>query len=110
MSVSSKCPSSADLRDLLEGNSADSDQAVVVSHLDQCASCQQSLEALANGDSSLAVTLLEQAAHKTPEATSAYWPALKNAEKALTVEAPSAPKSFREISLAFLDPPEDGSH
>ena len=49
MSVSSKCPSSADLRELLEGSSADSDQAAVVSHLDQCSSCQQSLEALACG-------------------------------------------------------------
>src|SRR5438552_502657 len=67
MSVSSKCPSSVDLRELLEGNGADSDQAAVVAHLDRCPSCQQSLEALANGDSSFTMTLLEQAAHQTPE-------------------------------------------
>ena len=48
MSVSSKCLSSVDLHELLEGNTADSDQAAVVSHLDKCTSCQQSLEALAN--------------------------------------------------------------
>jgi WD40 repeat protein len=107
MSVSSKCPSATDLRELLEGSLADSDQVVV--HLDQCGSCQQSLEALANGDSSFVGTLLEQGAYKAPEPNSAYWPALKNVQQALT-EATAAPKSLPEISLAFLDPPEDGSH
>ncbi len=110
MSVSSRCPSSTDLRDLLEGSMADSDQANVVSHLDQCGCCQQSLEALANGNSSFAVTLLEQPTHKTPEPHSAYWPALKNAEQKLMVEPPGPSKSSGEVSLAFLDPPEDGSH
>jgi eukaryotic-like serine/threonine-protein kinase len=115
MSVSSRCPSSTMLHELLEGNMADSDQAVVVSHLDQCSGCQQSLEALANGDSSFAVTLQAQAAYKAPEPHSAYWTALKKAEQSLTVEAPSAspppvPKSPPDISLPFLDPPADGSH
>ena len=110
MSVSSKCPSSADLRELLEGNVADSDQAGVVSHLDQCPSCQQSLEALAKGDSSFAVTVLEQSEYKTPDANSAYWPALQAAEQTVTVAAHAASKSSPEISLDFLDPSEDGSH
>src|SRR5262245_7123604 len=109
MNAPSKCPSTADLRDLLEGNTPDSDQAPLVAHLDQCTSCQESLEAMANSDSSIAVTLLEQAAHKAPP-DSAYWPALKNAEQALTVAAPTAKRSSTEISLAFLDPPADGSH
>jgi eukaryotic-like serine/threonine-protein kinase len=91
-------------------NTPDSDQAAVVSHLDNCSSCQQSLEALANGDSSFAATLLEQAAIKTPELHSAYWPALHHAEQALTEEVRVTPKSAPEISLAFLDPPDDGSH
>jgi eukaryotic-like serine/threonine-protein kinase len=107
--MSGKCPSSADLRELLEGNVADS-AAGVVAHLDQCGSCQQSLEALAAGDSSLAATLLEQAAYQAPEPNSAYWPALKNAEQALTVAGPASPKSSPGPSLAFLDPPEDDSH
>jgi len=110
MSVSSKCPSSADLRELLEGNVADSDQAGVVSHLDQCPSCQPSLEALAKGDSSFAVTVLEQSEYKTPDANSAFWPALQEAEQTLTVAAHAASKSSPEISLDFLDPSEDGSH
>ncbi len=110
MSVSSKCLSSEDLRELLEENGAESDQAAVVSHLDKCTSCQKSLEALASGDSSFAVKLLDQAAHQTPEPNSAYWPALKNAQQALTEATFSAPRSFPDISLAFLDPPEDGSY
>jgi WD40 repeat protein len=110
MSASSKCPSSADLRELLEGNVADSDQAGVVAHLDLCASCQQSLEALASGDSSFAVTMLEQSAYHTPDANSAFWPALQQAEQTVTVAAGGPSKPAPEISLDFLDPSEDGSH
>ena len=109
MNVSSKCPSSADLRELLEGIAADSEQALV-SHLDRCPSCQQSLEALANPDSSFAVTLLEQPAFKAPDSQSAYWPALQKVEQALTLDTPAPSRSSREISLHFLDPPADGSH
>jgi serine/threonine protein kinase len=122
------------LRELLEGNVADSDQ--VVAHLDQCHSCQQSLESLAIGDSSLPITLREQAANQAPAPNSAYWPALRNAEQALTAATPAPsssdkgewirdetgfhpssshphPSSGRgagEIPLAFLDPAEDGSY
>lgn len=110
MNETSKCPSAADLRELLDGNSADSDQAGIVAHLDQCGCCQQSLEALANSDSTLAATLQEQAIYKTPESHSAFWPALKNAEQALTTDTPAAPRLSPEVSLAFLDPPADGSH
>jgi eukaryotic-like serine/threonine-protein kinase len=110
MSVSSKCPSTAHLRELLEGTIADSDQVQVVSHLDHCCCCQDSLEALANGDSSFTATLLEHAAYKPPEPQSAYWPALQEAKQALTVDMPRAAKSNPALSLAFLDPPEDGSY
>ncbi len=114
MNVASKCPSSGELRELLDGNTPDSGQTEIVAHLDRCSGCQQALEAMANGDSSLVVTLLEQTAYKTPEPHSAYWPALKNAEQALTVDrqAPTNTprRGLQEISLAFLDPPEDGSH
>jgi serine/threonine protein kinase len=98
------------LRDLLEGNLTDPDQAAVVAHLDECRACQQSLEALASPDSSFAVTLLEQAAYKAPDADSAYWPALNGVKNALTVTRPGTASPSREISLAFLDPPSDGSH
>ena len=110
MSTSSKCPSSADLRELLAADSADSDQDAVVSHLDQCPSCQQSLEALASDGGAFTRTLLEQPALKTPEANSAYWPALHKAEQALTLAAVAEPRSTPEVSLNFLDPPSDGSH
>ncbi len=111
MSTSTKCPSSHELRDLLESTPADSDHAAaVVSHLDDCESCQHALEALANDDATLSRTLLEQPALKTPDANSAYWPALHKAEQALTLDAAAAPRSAGEVSLAFLDPPEDGRY
>jgi serine/threonine protein kinase len=111
MNTTTKCPSTMELRDLLDGNIAESDQAAVVSHLDQCSGCQQSLESLANGDSSIAITLLEQTQYsKTPDPHSAYWPALKNVEQALTTESPRLARSSPDISLAFLDPPEDDTY
>ena len=116
MSVSSKCLSSTDLRELLEGNMADSDQAAVASHLDQCGCCQHSLEALADVDGSLGATLLDQAALKTPEPQSAYWTALKKAEQALTAGKCLSPhrRRFQSRSLRFRCrswiPPADGSH
>ncbi len=114
MSVSTKCPSAA--REVLElarsGSTADSDQAVVVSHLDQCTGCQQALEALANDDVTLAKTLRDRPSVKTPDVNSAYWPALKKAEQALTLDTPTMVEGpSPEISaLAFLDPPDDGNH
>ena len=107
MSVSSRCPSSAELVGLLDGNGSDPS---LVSHLDGCTGCQNSLEALANGDSSISATLLEQAALMAPASDSAYWPALKDAENALTLETPTLIRLQGEISLSFLDPPADGSH
>jgi eukaryotic-like serine/threonine-protein kinase len=110
MSASSRCPDTMELREVLEGHASDPEQKAVIAHLDRCTSCQQSLEALANADSSLTVTLLQQAAHQTPEPNSAYWPALQEAEQAVTLAAPATSRSSGEISLAFLDPPRDGSH
>jgi eukaryotic-like serine/threonine-protein kinase len=108
MSVSTKCPSTDELRELIE-NAAEADHTIVA-HLDQCSCCQQSLEALANGEGSLSKTLQEQPALITPESNSAYWPALKSAEMALTVAARDTPAPREDVSLDFLDPPADGSH
>ena len=110
MNTSTKCPTSGELLDLLDGDRSDPERAAVLSHLDDCTSCQHSLEALANGDTPLTSTMLEQAAYMTPEPDSAYWPALKDAEQALTVDTPTLRRPAAEISLAFLDPPADGSH
>ena len=110
MNVSTGCPGGRELRDLLESSAADSDQAAMVSHLDQCPGCQQALEALANDDATLNKTLREQTALKTPDANSAYWPALQKMEQALTQEVPTARRSSPEISLAFLDPADEGDY
>lgn len=110
MSTSSKCPSTADLRELLDSSAGAGNQAGVVAHLDQCPSCQQSLEALASGDGTLAQTLRLRPAPVTPEPDSAYWPALAQAEMAVTKEAPDKRRSRQQVALDFLDPPADGSH
>ncbi len=110
MSVSCHCPSSAELCELLDHSGPDSDQLAVVSHLDHCSSCQQSLEALASGGGSIVATILDQPALKVPDSSSAYWSALRKAEQAVAVVDYGKPKSRGEVSLAFLNPPEDGSH
>jgi len=109
MSASNKCLDTSDLREILEGGVADSDQSVV-KHLDQCPSCQHSLEALAVGDGTLVKTLREQPSLKTPDATSAYWPALEKAEQALTRDVSTPPRSTPGLSIGFLDPPDDDRH
>ena len=108
-STNCNCPSNADLRELLEGTGQPTDSKLV-GHLDQCPSCQQTLEALANSDSGLTQTLREQPELIRPDANSAYWPALQKSEQAITVATPTGVRLSAEISLTFLDPPEDGSH
>jgi len=108
MSASTKCPSTVELRDIVDGT-GDAGDSGVVAHLGECRSCQQALEALANSDSSLTQTLREQQAIIRPEPDSAYWRALQKSGEVLTVANPRA-RSSSEVSLAFLDPPADGSH
>lgn len=110
MSVLSKCPSAADLRQLLDSNRGDSDSGEIISHLCECSCCQQSLEAIATGDSGVAQSLQKQAAYSPPEPHSAYWAALKNAEIAVTMSSPASSKPRGELSLSFLDPPTDHSY
>ncbi|HVW01305.1 MAG TPA: serine/threonine-protein kinase, partial [Planctomycetaceae bacterium] len=111
MNPSCKCPDSAELREILEGDGSDPANAAVISHLDQCPSCQQSLEALASsGDRAFAATLLGQAAYREPEPQSAYWPALHTAEHAILGDTPSFTRSSTELSLNFLNPPTDDTY
>src|SRR5580765_3186237 len=109
MNASTKCPSANDLRGLLDSNPSDAENSIVV-HLDHCTSCQQSLEALANSDSSLTQTLLEQTALQKPDSNSAYWPALRQAELAVTSGMTENVRSRLDVSLDFLNPPTDGTH
>ncbi len=109
MNGATRCPSAADLRGLVEGGSSDAENSIVA-HLDKCTSCQQSLEAIASGDSSLTRTLMEQPDLIMPESNSAYWPALQKAEMAVTTGPSEKSRPRSEVALNFLNPPADGSH
>jgi DNA-binding beta-propeller fold protein YncE len=109
VNASCQCPSADDLRELLDGIASDVEQSAITAHLDHCPSCQQSIEALAGGDSSLAVTLQEQRVLVTPKSDSAYWPALDKVT-VLAVGTPNTPRPRSDVSLKFLDPPADGSN
>jgi eukaryotic-like serine/threonine-protein kinase len=107
MSVSTKCPGSAELRDLLDSGATDSG---LVAHLDQCSSCQQALEDLADSDGLLCKSLQDCQALSAPAANSAYWPAVKEMTELPTSIDVHTPRPFSEISLKFLTPSEDGDY
>src|SRR5690242_18517369 len=50
MTASSACPSRERLQHLLAGQSPTADQAELIAHLDDCTSCQQTLDQLAGAD------------------------------------------------------------
>jgi WD40 repeat protein len=92
------------------GNTSADREAAVVDHLDHCPTCQQSLEALADVDGSIAKTLHEQPALAKPASNSAYWPAFDQAVTLAAVDTPAHSGARTDVSLDFLRPPEDGSH
>jgi len=114
--ICTKCPDHETLRSLLDCSLSDEAQSQVVAHLDACESCQKKIEGIAAGDSDL----MECAAHAgraRPENNSAYWPALRALERQVVkvVHSPLGAtigdgevgtSTLEEISLDFLDPPE----
>ena len=112
MSASATCPSCDELRALLGGNLPDDEQARITGHLDGCAGCQKTLEAMAVGDSALVAVLCE-ACHDKPSSESAFWPAVRKLERpassvtnTFTPRDPIATETPLEVKLDFLAPAE----
>jgi eukaryotic-like serine/threonine-protein kinase len=112
MSASTACPSCDELRALLGGNLPDDEQSRITGHLDRCAGCQKTLEAIAVGDSALVAVLCE-ACHDKPSSGSAFWPAVRELEQptasvtnTFTPHGPSASETPLEVKLDFLAPAE----
>jgi serine/threonine protein kinase len=113
--ICTNCPEPTKLRQLIESALPDEEQSGLVAHLDACESCQKSIEHIAAGGSGL-TDCFEDPDKIRPEQTSAYWPALKALEREAVKVArgPYAPTRseaeldplLAEVSLDFLDPPE----
>jgi serine/threonine protein kinase len=120
-----ECPQTEDLRQLL-GNQLDSKvQEACTQHLDHCSGCQQKLEEIATEGPKLSA-VVERLSDSQPLPTSAYWPALREIDRAIAqVAGQSTPRTGvavatpadttsrqrkKEASLDFLDPPTDPSY
>jgi WD40 repeat protein len=115
--ICTACPDASELRGLLDSNLTEDAQARLVAHLDCCESCAHSLEVMAGGGTEFS-SAVEHIDRDTPAETSAFWPALRKLDvNAVLPQSPDATKTrsasaerdfptFEDISLDFLDPPE----
>ena len=104
------CPDPHRLRELLDNSMTSDEQAVVISHLDQCECCQQKLEHIASGGSSFVMPICTAKADR-PDETSAFWPALDRVQSAILSanDTPHEPRPLNEdeeLVLDFLSPSE----
>ena len=76
MKITTTCPQTDELQQLLEGTLTDQRQQECTEHLDSCGCCQAKLEEIATGGTNLS-QVVEKLHEADPLATSAYWPALK---------------------------------
>lgn len=123
MTVTTKCPSTTELQALLDNDLSQSDQIELTAHLDVCECCQTALESLASQGKPLS-NLVPKNPEPRFDATSAFWPAVRNLEADLskasrlaTPVAATAPGSSarhtptgavqEEVPLTFLDPVEE---
>lgn len=109
--MSSLCPKSDELRQLLHG-SPTVELEPLVAHLEQCGCCQAKLEELATGGTNLS-QLVEGLHAAEPAAQSAYWPAIAAAGQitalAPTIAPPSPPRPG-DSGTSFLLPPSDPAY
>jgi eukaryotic-like serine/threonine-protein kinase len=113
--MTATCPDPDTLRSVLDSSLPTGEQAEVVAHLDTCPDCQQTIEQIAAAGSSVVDLARSAGTEPKPDATSAFWPALRRIEQeiqspalALSVTqadpeiAPSAEQTY-----AFLEPAEE---
>src|SRR5947208_4767180 len=107
MSRQATCPSPDRFQELLAGSLSPRELQDVTAHLDECAPCQQALEALAAGDLRLP-TVLQPIDRVQPPSDSAYWPALQKLENEVVtlLQTPGRSDTQSELSLDFLGPAE----
>lgn len=111
MKITTACPPTDELQQLLEGTLVDQRQAECTEHLDSCGCCQAKLEEIATGGTNLS-QVVEKLHEADPLATSAYWPALKSLDSngGPPAAAPEPSPRVRNLSLDFLQSSTDGAY
>ncbi|HVX12319.1 MAG TPA: serine/threonine-protein kinase [Pirellulales bacterium] len=107
MNAPTKCPEADELRQLIDGSLPEPRQEECTNHLDSCECCQARLEELATAGTPLSQAC-QHADKAEPEATSAYWPALKalGADTSKVVATRTQARA-RDLALDFLGPASD---
>jgi WD40 repeat protein len=110
MNTATTCPEPEELRQLIDGSLSEERQQECTNHLGGCECCQARLEELAT-DGTRLVSVCKHLERAEPEATSAYWPALKaiGAETPPVTSARPATRT-RELALDFLVPASDAAY
>src|SRR5687768_9032091 len=72
-----RCPSTEELRTLLDAADTGQRQEASFQHLEECQGCQAKLEELATEGTRLS-ELVKRLDQSEPVATSAYWPAIRS--------------------------------
>lgn len=110
MDVTTACPPSEELKQLIDGTLSGERQQECTRHMDSCECCQAKLEELATAGTNLS-QILDHAYQAEPVASSAYWPALKElgADLDETYIPRSGPRS-KDIPLQFLQPATDDAY
>ncbi|MCE9548493.1 MAG: serine/threonine protein kinase [Planctomycetia bacterium] len=114
MKSPANCPPDTDLQQLLTGSLSDDRVQECVRHMDACVGCQTKIEEIATEGTNLS-TVVKHLNEAEPDATSAYWPALKNVDTPQQVAgfaqaaggAPPAVRTRGDVSLSFLQPASD---
>jgi eukaryotic-like serine/threonine-protein kinase len=116
--MTATCPDPDTLRGVLDSSLPTGEYAEVVSHLDACPDCQERLEQMAAGGSSVAELAHSAKTDERPAAGSAFWPALRRVEREiqspahalLVTQADPQTRPSAERSYPFLEPADDPAH
>ena len=122
------CPDDDQLKKMVAGTLPETAEQKIVVHLDECQGCQDRIEKIAAGNSSIIEVARSAVLDTPPEVRSAFWPALKKVELELDTPLPEGvsrrpavdvsatvtsmvpavdPAGIRPKSYAFLETAEE---
>jgi WD40 repeat protein/serine/threonine protein kinase len=104
MVAQSICPDRGRLQRLLDSRLPAKDQGTLIEHLDHCAICQRTMESLAGGTEAWAATARNLATSEVVT-EAAIQQLLAQAKPTREADMADEPRTRRDTSLDFLDPP-----
>ena len=110
MQATHTCPTTEELKQLLDSHLSDDRVLACTQHMDSCSECQRKLEELAVAGTNL-TSIVHNLRNTEPVADSAYWPALRAVEGPPDIAVTTPPETrVRDSSLNFLGPATDAAY